>query len=133
MTDTDLLAFLTHFAATRDWATWDAIADAYADDGDEIGERVALEVKEKGYWPSQYRHANRTQYEWTCPQKNLMPPPIVFYDKSPTSDIPLHYDSALFRRYGKSSAQSIWYESGHDRHRALIDAMRRHYEQPQGI
>ena len=51
MTNPDLLDFLRHFAETRDWRTWNAIPDAYADAGEEMGERIASEIKASERWP----------------------------------------------------------------------------------
>lgn len=46
MSDTELMDFIRYFSETRDWATWDAIADRYAECEDEDGIRIELQVKE---------------------------------------------------------------------------------------
>lgn len=41
MSDTELMDFIRHFVDSGDWATWLAIADRFADEGDSIGYTVA--------------------------------------------------------------------------------------------
>lgn len=123
MTDTDLLAFLTHFADTRDWATWDAIADAYADVGDEIGERVANEVKREEYYPLQRKDTFIFSkcYQWLEP---VQPSDTKWKSKERKASLPERYMVAINR---------IPFPTVVDAYSALIDAMRRHYEQPQEV
>lgn len=51
MSDADLLSFLRYFVSTRNWATWNAISDAYADAGDELGAAIAVRIRDGQYWP----------------------------------------------------------------------------------
>jgi len=68
MTNTELVAFLAHFAATRDWATWNAIADRYAELGDTDGEAIALRIQQGRYWPrsisSRWGDSWLDDYQW---------------------------------------------------------------------
>ncbi len=128
MTDADLLAFLRHFAATRDWRTWTVISDAYADDGDELGAAIAVRIRDGKYWPfenytSYFKYPIGVTYRWTwagdCPiaiaerTKNAVPDDAITAVYKPGVD-----PSSTFprRRYPCATVE--------DAYRRLIDAFR---------